>query len=74
MSDHVFPQEVDERTEDLSVSRRHFIKSGLGVAGLAAAGSILAACTRDEEDAVSTTLAEDISDITEVIFTSHAIT
>jgi TRAP-type mannitol/chloroaromatic compound transport system substrate-binding protein len=66
MSDHVFPQEVDERTEDLSVSRRHFIKSGLGVAGLAAAGSILAACTSDEEDAVSTTLAEDISDITEV--------
>lgn len=67
MSQHVSPQETDERVEDLSVSRRHFIKSGIGVAGLAAAGSILAACSSDEDAAVSTTLADDTTEITEVI-------
>ncbi len=67
MSQHESPQETDERVEDLSVSRRHFIKSGIGVAGLAAAGSILAACSSDEDAAVSTTLADDTTEITEVI-------
>ncbi len=67
MSQHVSPQGTEERTEDLSVSRRHFIRGGIGVAGLAAAGSILAACSSDEDAAVSTTLADDTTEITEVI-------
>ena len=52
--------------EDTSLSRRQFIRSGVGVAGFAAAGTLLAACTT-AEDEVTTTLADDTTDITEVI-------
>ena len=62
------PEEIriDEGKEDPGLSRRQFIRSGVGVAGFAAAGSLLAACST-AEDEVTTTLAQDTTDITEVI-------
>jgi TRAP-type mannitol/chloroaromatic compound transport system substrate-binding protein len=59
------PEEIG--LEDTSLSRRQFIRSGVGVAGFAAAGTLLAACTTAEDDEVTTTLADDTTDITEVI-------
>ena len=59
------PEEIG--LDDTSLSRRQFIRSGVGVAGFAAAGSLLAACTTAEDDEVTTTLADDTTDITEVI-------
>jgi len=51
------------------LSRRQFIRSGIGVAGFAAAGSLLAACTSgdDDDEAASTTLESETTEITEVI-------
>jgi len=61
----------DDGSEDKRVSRRQFIKAGAGVAGFAAASSLLAACTRsdDESDASTTAVAgpDDTTEITEVI-------
>ncbi len=64
---------LDTQTVDDSqpVSRRNFIKTSAGVAGFAAAGSFLAACTSDptgeSSTTVATTLAGDITETTEVI-------
>jgi len=62
------PEEIriDEDGKDSRLSRRQFIRSGVGVAGFAAAGSLLAACST-ADDEVTTTLADDTTDITEVI-------
>ena len=65
---------LDENWHLDPVSRRNFIKTGLGVAGFAAAGSILAACSSDDSSdggdggggGSDTTLA-DTTDTTEVI-------
>ena len=67
MSESITDQGIDEATTDGGVSRRNFIRNGVGAAGFLAAGTVLAACTRtSEEEAVATTLAADITDITEV--------
>ncbi|MBK5268137.1 MAG: TRAP transporter substrate-binding protein DctP [Acidimicrobiia bacterium] len=57
---------IDLDKERSSVSRRQFIRNGVGVAGFAAAGSLLAACTT-KDDTAATTLATATTDITEVI-------
>ncbi len=64
---------AEEEHPDAGVSRRKFIQTGVGVAGFAAAGSFLAACTTEETggnggtDTTATTLADDITETTEVI-------
>ena len=62
------PEEIriDEDGKDSRLSRRQFIRSGVGVAGFAAAGSLLAACSTADDEA-TTTLADDTTEITEVI-------
>ena len=53
-------------TNEETLDRRSFIKkAGYGAAGFAAAGTLLAACSTD--DAADTTLADDTTEITEVI-------
>ncbi len=68
MQDNLYPEETrtDNDSERSGFSRRQFIRNGVGVAGFAAAGSILAACTTTDE-AASTTLAANTTDITEAI-------
>ena len=59
---------TEETSKDPNLSRRQFLRGGVGVAGLAAAGTILSACTRSEDDAVTTTAApDDTTDVTDVI-------
>ncbi len=57
---------IDEETKRPGFDRRQFIKSGVGVAGFAAMGTLLAACD-SSDDTVATTLAEDTTEVTEVI-------
>jgi len=49
MSDQHTPEEI-ETDEIAGLSRRKFIKAGIGAAGFAAAGTLLAACTSDSSD------------------------
>ena len=49
--------QTDEEQSLPGVSRRHFIKTGVGAAGLLAGGSILAACTTDDADGATTSAA-----------------
>jgi TRAP-type mannitol/chloroaromatic compound transport system substrate-binding protein len=70
MSEYLPTEEVptDEAATRQGFSRRDFIKTGVGVAGLAAAGSILAACDSGDGDGTSTTAAvDDTTDVTEAI-------
>ncbi len=52
-----FDQSVDEESTDSGYSRRRFIKTGVGAAGLLAGGAILAACTSDGTEDATTTAA-----------------
>ncbi|MEA2001841.1 MAG: ABC transporter substrate-binding protein [Actinomycetota bacterium] len=68
MNGNLSPEQtlIDEETKRPGFDRRQFIKSGVGVAGFAAMGTLLAACD-SSDDAVSTTLAADTTEVTEVI-------
>lgn len=55
-------EETTSSPADPSVSRRQFIRGGVGVAGLAAAGSILSACTTSDDEGATTTVAPDSPD------------
>ena len=61
----------DVQTEEAAgregFSRRDFIKTGVGVAGLAAVGSILAACDSGDGDSTSTVAVDDTTDVTDAI-------
>lgn len=56
MHDEASPETaLDEGIEDAGFDRRSFLKAGLGVAGFAAAATVLNACTSDDGDTAATT-------------------
>jgi TRAP-type mannitol/chloroaromatic compound transport system substrate-binding protein len=71
MGHELSPEEVrndEETSTNGGFSRRQFIRTGVGVAGFAAAGTILAACSPDDEaDASTTSASPTTSEVTDVI-------
>lgn len=56
MHDEASPETaLDDGIEDAGFDRRSFLKAGLGVAGFAAAATVLNACTSDDGDTAATT-------------------
>lgn len=71
MSEHPLTQDTAAE-EEPRVDRRNFLKIGLGAAGFAATGSVLAACTRGDGAAPATTGGTDngTTEVTEVDLSS----
>lgn len=71
MSQEADPVQVEEgASRESGFSRRDFIRTGVGVAGFAAAGGILAACSPDDDADASTTSSgapDDSTTLTSVI-------
>ena len=56
MHDEASPETaLDDALDDAGFDRRSFLKAGLGVAGFAAAATVLNACTSDDGDTAATT-------------------
>ena len=71
MSEGHITDHVEESTDGAGMSRRDFLKkTGVGVAGFAAAGTLLAACDSSDEgdgDTTTTLVTDDTTDVTEAI-------
>ncbi len=70
MLENLLPEEHSIADGPRGVNRRQFIRSGIGVAGFAAAGSLLAACTRSDDESEpgtgATAVTDDAAETTEL--------